>query len=169
MTLQETIQRFQTLIEKAELLHDDEFNFSDLVNDSIVKQENGKAVACGTVCCFAGWMPQWFPDSGFKWEITNWKKVYLSFRGGIWRESMVCGLVEWFGVSSEIIGCLFFGESLIVNANTPQEVWFKSFNTFTRTELIERFKKMRDCLEMEVVPRGYEFLETMEINPGFTA
>ena len=103
-----------------------------------------------TVADFVGWYPVWFPKSGFSYEFKN-NDVFLTYEGSPKQEDIIAGLCEWHGLSKTIIGCLFFGEIIIINPNKPNKTVFKSFNTISRVQLIKRFEAMYRCIDQNLI------------------
>jgi hypothetical protein len=146
------LKRLQHTIFKANLLKTHEFCFDDFITDFLItKDSTGEIIKIEPkIADFIGWYPVWFPRAGFSYEVRN-DEVFLTYEGSSSREDIVRGLCEWHGLSKTIIGCLFFGEILIVNANKPNQAVFKSFNTITRVQLVKRFEAMYRRIEQNLI------------------
>lgn len=102
MTKELILQRLQLTIDKLKQLSPAQFNY-----ESYVTEFNNKG--CGTVCCVAGWYPEWFREAGLKWNELH---------GLISDESHpLYTLAAYHGVNDEIIDCLFYGLSVRTKDN----------------------------------------------------
>ncbi|PWK20283.1 hypothetical protein LV89_03826 [Arcicella aurantiaca] len=146
------LKRLQHTIFKANLLKTWEFSFDNFrVEYLFPKDSKHDTVKIKPLSGdFIEWYPIWFPKSEFDYQVQN-SYVVVTYEGSSKREDIVSGLCEWHGLSKTIIGCLFFGEILIINANKPNKTVFKSFNTISRVQLIKRFEAMYRRIDQNLI------------------
>lgn len=152
MELNQILERLQSTIDNLKTLDEDHFEFTDFVADFRLVSNISKhhVSGYGVVCDTAGWYPKWYPESGFTWGLTRFS-VNLFYQESCHRTFIIEGLMKHHGLSQTLIGVLFFGETLVKNANQENEIWFKSSNNFTLKQTIARFHLMHTGLEMGVI------------------
>lgn len=114
MTKETAIKRLESTLMRLMSLNEDSFYYATYVNQF--------AGECGTVCCVAGWYPEWFPESGFKWfrSVNEWIEVTLIHESMSGTERIFerhdiiqAHLSVWHGLPLEEIDYLFYGGATI--------------------------------------------------------
>lgn len=105
----EVISKLELTIGKLYWLHAESrrkkkrmFNYAIFVEE-LKTDESGTVKECGTICCVAGWYPQWFKNCGL--EYTN---TYDDIRSSI-GDSIEDALKRYHKLSTPIIDALFYG------------------------------------------------------------
>lgn len=142
--LTKVIEQLDLTIANMKTLKESEFDYSYLVSEFDEEKK------CGTVCCVAGWYPKWYPESGFRWVVTN--KNWPSMRNNHYSyDSYNCiyqALSDFHGVSQYIVKILFYGYDCT-------EFDFITPKFYPLPDVIERFEKMRNLLATEQIPLDY--------------
>jgi hypothetical protein len=125
------IERLKATIEKLKQLEPNKFYYGNFVTES-----NG---GCGTVCCVAGWYPEWFPESGLKWQVFN-NDMCAQMRNSIEVNEL---LLKYHGLGREFIGALFYGD--VCNLTEFYLPWIPS--TATKETVLTRFEKTLQFIE----------------------
>lgn len=111
------LSRLGDTIEKLKALSPSQFYYGNYVS----KMENG----CGTMCCVMGWYPTWFPDAGLSYIETTDVNRRLAVSGEtstIEKSRLLAPLIEWHGISMEIMNGLFYGASMNLELCSPVHI-----------------------------------------------
>ena len=102
------LSRLQSTIDNLKKLNPKRFNYSNFVNEGLVRGGN----ICGTVCCVAGWYPRWYgEESGLKY--THIDEVSLTtLDNKISAEDISEVLVKYHDIRSSLIEILFYGQTM---------------------------------------------------------
>jgi hypothetical protein len=101
------IERLKATIEKLKKLDPAKFYYGAYVTESTLH--------CGTVCCVAGWYPEWFPESSLRWQHTDRRFVQMG------DSTQVCELLQkYHGLDHKFISALFYGAPLVFGAEGLQ-------------------------------------------------
>lgn len=113
MTKELKIERINGLLDMIQALKPTEFSYDYFVSE--FNQENN----CGTVCCLAGWMPKFFPESHLIWKYSEYWESYtlrVNLTTGPSEIRVIGALRAWFGLPMDIIGFIFFGREGLIHS-----------------------------------------------------
>lgn len=132
--------RLRATIEKLLMLPECQFAY-----DRYVTVANGE---CGTVCCVAGWYPQWFPEAGLKWQSygTHLDLISTSHQDEYYNQQE--SLIDYHGLSENLIEVLFYGYNRDISRNNN---WFNRLIYGQSIRLGIGDKPMRDASLQEII------------------
>jgi len=144
MELQEILERLKKTIDLSKTLKDEEFDYSQLVSKF---NENN----CGTVCCIAGHYPNWGIGEfyyHFYDEYTEYAELILRHEG--LGADIQSALIEYHGLSGELISALFYGRNFD-GTFTDELVNYEDLSLYSLQEVIERFETVYELLENKTI------------------
>ena len=113
------MSNLELLYTHASMLKPEEFIYAEVITE--FDHEHN----CGTVCCFIGWLPKWFPEN---------------FEYDLFRDAVNGDTVEFFDITTNEASAIFYGYDL----KEPQldTILRSRMESVTLSEGLERIEKL---------------------------
>lgn len=128
------IENLEKILERVKTLKPEQFNFESYVTE--FDEEKG----CGTVCCIAGYLPQWFPNCGLSYK-NRWEEMTIVSQD----HDITTHLKILVGLPYDWINYLFYGKSCPVDSLPQLKI------TSSLEEVMDAWEKTIEYLKTNAV------------------